>query len=658
MIVSQACTYTEGVGEHAPIALPVFTGDGQPLDLTRHQRQSLGSLLLDPATRGLLVVHGLDAVRDGDELRLRTQSLHIALGQLWRMLDEAPPWAQRHPLLGRRQLRAALDSANILAATAPREIALPFAAPLEPLALVTGRSDPSDALLNLEAVSQIAPAQLLTIIDEALLEVNLPKDLLHRTLVPLLENPATCCSAARLLGRAQVTRAVPALESALARATTPEARLAILGALIRLGRRVKAFGTLRSILTHGAPPARRGAVELLEEVATDADIGVVHEILRASHATERVQLAGLLYRLGDLRGYSHIDEAMTTLSSQSSSRAVDVALGAIFIIGSRRFIPLVQRYLTHESRPWFVGRAKSVLRHLRTHGTKELSVDQLLESAERAWASHERLRALALLDELLALSRAHARGLYLKANYLKEQGEVTEALKTAQLAVTAAPTDWRVQRLCGSLLWDKGRGSDALEAYDRALKLEPTDPYTWYYKGYVLYRMERHEEALPCLDRALSLKSDAASFHNQKGFCLERLERHEEASRSYRRSLRLAPGDLFTREYLGQALQTCGDLEGALSCFDMVLAKAPGREEALYRRASLLSALERWEEGAAAFARYLTLRTESFNGWFNRGICLRHLSRWAEAATCFEHAVRTRPSSVSARHQLDFCRRQ
>ena len=646
------------MGTHAQHALPVFRGDGHPLDLTRRQRRALGGLLSDPATRGLLASCGLDLVQEDHELRFRTLSLHAAISQLWRSWDEAPPWVRQHPLLRRDRLRAALDSAGMLTANAPPEIAMACAEQSADLRLVAPPSEPTSALLDLETATYTAPAQLLRMIDEALLEVKLPKSTLKKTLVPLLDDESTCASAARLLGRAAVAEAVPALEATLVRAKSDEARLEILGALMRLGDRTRALGTLRSIVLHGSVQVRRRAISLLDEVATVSDVDTLQETLRAVKSTERVPLAGLLYRLGDLTAYRHLNNALSALGKDSSPRLIEVVLDELEAVGSCRFIPALEAYKEREVRPWFSKRARAVIGHLKESGCHELSIDKLLKSAEEAWSAHERLSALEFLEELLALDSVHPRGLYLKANYLKEQGNIAYALRVAQAAVAAAPRDWRVQRLYGSLLWDKGSGTEALEAYDRALKLEPTDPYTWYYKGYVLYRLERHEEALPCLDRALSLKSDTPSFYNQKGFCLERLDRYEEAARCYRRSLRLSPGDLFTREYLGEALQACGELAEALTCFDIVLAGSPGREEALFRRASLLSALERWEESAAAFSRYLAIRTESFNAWFNRGLCLRHLGRWGAARECFERAVALRPSSVSARHQLEFCRRQ
>ena len=551
-----------------------------------------------------------------------------------------------------------MDAVSALAASGPPEVAMGCSAVTPELELVSPLTPPSEALLDLQTSREALPGQVLRMIDEALETVTLPRQTLKRTLLPLLKCDETSAGAARLLGRAGITEAVPALTQRLSRSESEEARLEILGALMRLGERKRTMGTLRSIIIHGSARARRRAVTLLDDIAVLEDVELLREVLKAARLSERIPLAGLLYRLGDLGAYRQLIEPLQTLDSESSPRLIELMLDQLETIGSKRFIPALERYVSRETRPWFLNRGRAVARHLRRTGCNEATPDRLLLNAEQAWSSHERLSALESLEELLTLEPRHPRGLYLKSNYLKEQGELNEALKVAQAAVRAAPKDWRVQRLYGSLLWDKGAGTDALEAYDRALKLEPTDPYTWYYKGYVLYRLERHQEALPCLDRALSLRPEAASFYNQKGFCLERLERYEEAARCYRRSLKLSPGDLFTREYLGQALQACGELEEALACFELVLSGSPGREEALFRRATILSAMERWSESAAAFSRYLNLRTDSFNAWFNRGLCLRHLEQWSDALECFERASQLRPSSVSARHQLEFCKRQ
>ena len=657
LIVATECSYTDQVGTHAQHALPVFRGDGDPLDLTRRQRRTIGGLLTDPATRGLLAACGLDLIQDDDEVRFRTRSLHHAIKHLWQSLDEAPPWTRRHPLLSRERLHAALDSVGSLAASAPPEVAMLRAKGHTELFLVRSPMEPTAALMDLQGIAKTLPAQVLRMIDEALQEVNLPRELLRRTLVPLLQNAQTCAGAARLLGRASIVESIPELKKALVHAETEDSRLELLGALMRLGDRERSMATLRSIVVHGSAGARRRAVALLDDVAGLEDVDSLHDMLKIARLSERIPIAGLLYRLGDLRAYRPLADALKGLNAESSPRLIELVLEELEMIGSKRFIATLRDYALREKRSWFKGRARTLSDQLELNGCDEPTLRELLENAERAWGTHERLKALESLEELLTLQSNHPRGLYLKANYLKEQGDIAHALKVAQAAVAASPKDWRVQRLYGSLLWDKGSGSDALEAYDRALKLEPTDPYTWYYKGYVLYRLERHQEALPCLDRALSLKSDAASFYNQKGFCLERLDRHDEAARCYRRSLRITPGDLFTREYLGQALQACGELKEALSCFDTVLASSPSREEALFRRASILSSLERWSESAATFSRYLKLRPESFNAWFNRGLCLRHMEAWSEASTCFERAAHLRPSSVSARHQLDFCRR-
>ena len=360
----------------------MFLADGHPLDMTRIQRRALGGILSDPATRSLLGAYGLDLIRDARAYRFRTQSLHRSLGQLWRTLEEAPSWTRRHPLLSQPVLQAALESASILAATAPPEVAMTCEHLAVPLTLVAPPEDATKRLLDLEMAAETAPGQVLRIIDEALLKVTLPADLLERTLLPLLNQAATCAGAARLLGRAKIVAARPSLEAALARTSSAEARLEILGALMRLGDRARAFGTLRSILTHGAPAARSRAVDLLSEVATSDDIEPLFEALRSAHQSERIPLSGLLYRLGDLRAFRHLNQGVDDLSGGSSAREIEGMLDALEAIGSKRFIPCLKRYLSRETRAWFIKRGRSIEHALIATGIDELSVERLIEAAE------------------------------------------------------------------------------------------------------------------------------------------------------------------------------------------------------------------------------------------------------------------------------------
>lgn len=645
-----------GMSERADVVLFVAP-DGSELSAGSAASAQLRALVADPAVRSLLIAHGLDVERSGDQVRLPMGSLRSSLTRLSEELRDGPIGIRQHSLLRADRARAVLEMLTLMASSADSVlIQLPLGDESVALRAVPRPEDPRDILLRMQHVAPESADSLLHALDDMLDQLTLDGELLLRALKPLLGDERTCGMAARILGRAETTEAIGALEHALARTTSLDNRIELLMALMRLGNRALGMRTLRSILIHGSAEARWRAVMALSELATHEDRETLHDMMRLAPRTERLAIAAALYRLGDPRSYAVIARGLERLDSDSTVELVQAALDGVESIGSRRFIAHIEAYAERETRDWFRTRARGIARRLERHGIPEATPDALLEQAEQAYFANRRAEATERLDELLALEPHQPHALYLKANCLKEEGRVDQALRLSGMALAVDPGNWRLHRLRGSLLWDSGRPEAALEAYDRALARHPIDAYTWYYKGDVLYRLQRYEEALPCLDRALSLKSDSPYIYNQKAFCLERLDRHAEAAACYRRSLRLDASDLFTREYLGQALQTAGQLDEALSCFDAVLKASPTREDALYRRADVLYDLELWAESEQAFAAYVELRPDSFNACFNRGLCLRFLGRWVDASDCFERALELRPDSASARRHLAYCR--
>lgn len=620
------------------------------------EARGLGRILTDDTLRGYLIRHGLAVVAGSGELRIPVAKLTAALRKAADGLNSAPSEVRRHPALdmGGDLLK---ELAGAVASDAEADVVVPLGR-RDHLRPLPDPPAPSEVLLAMEDVAPDGASKLLATLD-AMLEngdSSLPADALRRNLIPLLTVEETCGLAARILGKAGIEAAVPAMRAALARTSSLDNRLELLAALMRLGHRALGLRTLRSILLHGSTEARTRAVDTLCEAATGPDCPAIFDMLPLVPPDERLRLATLLYQLGDARAYSVLAQALGSLDAYAHPELVERVLRAIDRIASRRFIPLLDAYREREDRTWFGARARDIARRLRANGLDELPPQDLLERAEEAYFSNNADQALERLREFIILEPDNPRALYLYANCLKEAGHLEEGLEYCEKALMADASHWRAHRLRGSLLWDLGRHERALEAYDRALALNPVDPYTWYYKGYVLYRLHRDAEALPCLDRALTLKEDSPYIYNQKAFCLERLGRHEEAVRCYRRSLQLKPGDIVIRDYLGQALQACGRLQDALECYEQVLRAVPDREETLYHRADVLYDMEEWSLSAEAFSVYLKRRSDSFNAWFNRGLCLRFLERFDEAIKCFKQALRLRPDSVNAKRQLAYCK--
>lgn len=485
---------------------------------------------------------------------------------------------------------------------------------------------------------------------------DLDEDHLTSLLIPLLTDYTCGPAAGRLLGLLGNKEAIKPLERALLRSPNQEHRLAFITGLGLLGQRDRGIRTLRSMLAHGGDETHAATVDVLTALAEPEHCDILFGMAQLVGPCERCVVASLMYRLGDLRGFQMMELACTQISDQTENSGVVRALEALEATNSTRVTHVVSMLHDRLSSPWCRALANRVSARL-ARGIQEASPETLLEQAEIAANQDQTEKSLGFVEELLALRPDHQRALYIQAFLYKELDRLDDALRVTQRALETDPNNWQLQRLTGSLHWDIGCGHAALQAYDRAISQQPTDPYSWYYKGYVLYRLKRYKEALPCLERALSLRPDSTFILNQKGFCLEHLGRHRDAVTAYQQAVRLQPQELRTREYLGQALQSDGDLDGALRVFDTILRMSPARETALFQRAEILCEMEEWPEAISAYRAYLVHYSDSFRAWFNCGLCYRHCGRLQEAADCFRRALRLRPESRSARAELEGCLR-
>jgi hypothetical protein len=93
----------------------------------------------------------------------------------------------------------------------------------------------------------------------------------------------------------------------------------------------------------------------------------------------------------------------------------------------------------------------------------------------------------------------------------------------------------------------------------------------------------------------------------------------------------------------GILLRKQGDLAGALSCFERVLALEPTNEAALHNRGVALRSLGRFEEALASFEQALESEPDNLLIWFNKGFVLGKLERYEEALKAFDRVLALRP---------------
>jgi tetratricopeptide (TPR) repeat protein len=102
----------------------------------------------------------------------------------------------------------------------------------------------------------------------------------------------------------------------------------------------------------------------------------------------------------------------------------------------------------------------------------------------------------------------------------------------------------------------------------------------------------------------------------------------------------------------GRLLERQGRQDAALAAFDAALRRDPANAAALSRRASILIALDRFEEAAATLAALAEAHPDDAAARYNHGVVLIRLGRYLRAAEQLRAAVAADPAHADAWHNI------
>lgn len=165
-----------------------------------------------------------------------------------------------------------------------------------------------------------------------------------------------------------------------------------------------------------------------------------------------------------------------------------------------------------------------------------------------AHAATGRAAALRQRGDLDALAAAAAGAgpqaaarLWRRAEALREQGLLAEALTFYDAALSAGAGDALLLSHRGNVLRELGRLEEALASHDRALAAAPATAGALCNRGIVLLDLGRPEPSLADCDHAIALDAGLAAAHFNRGNALRHLGRLEEAIAAYERAVVLQP---------------------------------------------------------------------------------------------------------------------
>jgi predicted O-linked N-acetylglucosamine transferase (SPINDLY family) len=214
----------------------------------------------------------------------------------------------------------------------------------------------------------------------------------------------------------------------------------------------------------------------------------------------------------------------------------------------------------------------------------------------------------------------------------------------AQAAATAEDATALYQR--ANRLKDDGRLGEALANYDRAIELKPDHAYAYCNRGVVLERLDRWDEARDSYERAIAIAPDDAVAHYNRGTVLRKLGKLDEALASYTRALELKADYAECHCNLGILLTELKRWDGAMASLDRAIALNPDFAAAYLHRGKLSALLHEDQRAIADFDRVAALDPLCADAHESRAHALIRLQRYEEAIASGERAGELKPDGA------------
>ena len=283
---------------------------------------------------------------------------------------------------------------------------------------------------------------------------------------------------------------------------------------------------------------------------------------------------------------------------------------------------------------------------------------------------------------------AQVQSLYKEGERALAEGRYADAERAYTRMRELQPNVGEVHARLGLIYFQEGRFADAVAPLQKALQLKPALPNVGALLAMSLSEIGRHEEALPGLEKAFHQSTDPA-LRRMAGLHLERsytdLDRDREAvavaleltrlypddpevlyhtgrlfgNYAYLQTVRLArvaPDSIWLHQAAGEANESQGQLDEAISHYRQVLALAPKRPGIHFRLGRVLLAQAgqaKGNSGAEAealkeFQLELQIDPTNADAAYEIGEMMRKAGQLDKAVASFKQAVAAYPSFEEA----------
>jgi len=208
---------------------------------------------------------------------------------------------------------------------------------------------------------------------------------------------------------------------------------------------------------------------------------------------------------------------------------------------------------------------------------------------------------------------------------------------------TAVPTLTRLKLSKALALQQKGQLQEAKIICEDILKERPDHFDSLHLLGLIALQGGDYYQAAKLISKAVDIYPHNPAFFYHLGVALQELGELDGAMTGYDLATAMKPD--FTEAWYnwGNALQKRERFEEAVACYDKAISGKGDFPEAHYNRAMAFKELEKYEEALLAYDQAIALKPDYGEAYFGRGNTLAELKRPLDALTDYDHALSLRP---------------
>jgi predicted O-linked N-acetylglucosamine transferase (SPINDLY family) len=269
----------------------------------------------------------------------------------------------------------------------------------------------------------------------------------------------------------------------------------------------------------------------------------------------------------------------------------------------------------------------------------ELSVPQLLETAQRCRVAGDLGRASALCYQALTHQPECAPALHMLALISAQASEPEKARAFIERAIVANPIAPEYRSDYGVILESQNKTDEAITAYLMALEVQRDFVQAHINLGYLLQKQNRFNEAASAFRAAVEIRTDDPQLHNSLGAALYQSGQIEPALLEFSTAIELRPDFADAYNNAGNALFSRGDPDLAIVAYRKAVELDPQLAAARINLAGALDRQGRRDEAAAAHRDLASAKPDDLAAQLSAGNAFAAMGFWDAAAEALARAA-------------------